>query len=125
MILQEKYKELIQILEDYLKNKISGDDFDNFLWDIIDFFSNEKNNKSISRENFEKIFWFAVWNCLHLTSEPAEEPWVRQTFEEILAYLKKEKKLPPDKFSFRPLDNKPVKKFKLLSSFFKKLFEHK
>ena len=94
---------LISNIERYLNNDISLKDVREFAWDIIEYFSKATKTELPEHQDFEKEFWYAIWEIQHLGDESHEESGLtKRTLSEALDYLKKYKKIPDNYIGMRP-----------------------
>jgi len=94
---------LIELLTQYARGEISFEPLQHFSWAMIDYFNkhNEEDLPPIS--DFEKEFWYAIWEIQYLADEDHEKEGVTQkTLLEALAYLNGTKKIPLNFIGTRP-----------------------
>lgn len=102
MNLIEKKNELIKLISKYLNNQATLGELQEFAWEIIEYFSNKKNELP-ARQDFEKEFWYTIWQIQHLADEAHEKKGItKQVFVDALDYLKKNKKIPATYIGLRP-----------------------
>jgi hypothetical protein len=92
---------LIKTLENFLEGKISNEELLQFVWGIIDYFTNTPKENLPKTESSENVFWFAIWQIQHLAGESIESK-NSMRLAEVLKYLREEKILPPNMFGCRP-----------------------
>ena len=103
MDLSEKYHELISLLSQFLIGDIPADTLQAFVWEAIDYFSSADKRDLPPKEDFEKVFWYVVWEVQHLLSEDhLEDGSAQRELEEALEYLKGEQSLPEEFIGRRP-----------------------
>jgi len=71
MNLKEEKKHLIDLLKNYLNGNIKLEVLKDFTWEIIEYFS-DKNKEFPSWNNYENVFWYAIWQIQHLAEENEE-----------------------------------------------------
>jgi len=99
----QKKSELIKLLTEYSRGEISSEGLQHFSWDMIDYFSKHKKNGLPPISDFEKEFWYAIWEIQHLSDEGHEKDGVTQkTLLDALAYLNGTKKIPSNFIGTRP-----------------------
>ncbi len=103
MNLVEKKNELIDLLSKYLKNQATLENLQEFSWEIIEYFSKGKKNELPGFQNFEKEFWYTIWQIQHLADEEHEKDGItKKVLLESLDYLEKKKKIPDSFVGIRP-----------------------
>jgi len=103
MNLFEKKAELIKFISKYLENKSSVENLQKFSWEIIDYFSKTKKDELPPYEDFEREFWYTIWQIQHLVDEEHEKEGVtKKNLLDALDYLKKRKKMPENFIGLRP-----------------------
>ena len=106
MIYDEPYKkkeELTSALEKFLDGNLSCGYMQEFTWDIIDHFSSSDKRKLPKEENFERVFWYAIWQVQHLATEDhISDGSAKVELKETLAYLRGELNLPDEYIGRRP-----------------------
>ena len=103
MNLSEKYQELIVLLTQFISGTVAADVLQTFAWEIIDFFSTTDKSDLPPEEEFEKVFWYVVWEVQHLATEDhLEDGSALQGLEEALAFLKGDRSLPEEYIGRRP-----------------------
>jgi hypothetical protein len=80
MNLVEKKKELIELISKYLENKATLKDLQEFSWEIIDYFNARKKNELSPYQDFEKEFWYTIWQIQHLADEEHEKEGITKEF---------------------------------------------
>ena len=101
-ILQKKHT-LINNIENYLNGKCSLNILREFSWDIIEYFSKTKKEKLPEYQEFEKEFWYVIWQIQHIADEFHENDNVtKKILIESLDYLKKTKHIPEKYIGTRP-----------------------
>ncbi|MCF6355739.1 MAG: hypothetical protein L3J26_11670 [Candidatus Polarisedimenticolaceae bacterium] len=103
MNLPEKYQELIMLLTKFLSGALAADVLQKFVWEVIDFFSTTEKRDLPPLEEFEKVFWYVIWEIQHLATEDhLEDGSARQVLEEALTFLKGDRDLPEEYIGRRP-----------------------
>lgn len=103
MNLTEKKAALISLISEYLKKRIPLENLQEFSWEIITYFNKNDKSHLPPDENFEKEFWYTIWQIQHLADEEHESKEVTQkTLIEALEYLKGIKKIPKNFIGLRP-----------------------
>lgn len=103
MNLSEKYQELIMLLTQFLNGTLASDVLQKFVWEVIDFFSTTEKRDLPPVEEFEKVFWYVVWEVQHLATEDhLEDGSAQQVLEGALTFLKGERSLPEEYIGRRP-----------------------
>ncbi len=103
MNLSEKYQELIILLTPFLNGTLAADDLQKFVWEIIDYFSSTEKKDLPPIEEFEKVFWYAVWEVQHLATEDhLEDGSAQQELKDALTFLKGERSFPKEYIGRRP-----------------------
>jgi hypothetical protein len=88
MNFNKKKSQLINLIELFLKGKISTTDLQNYAWNTIDDFSPEKWKKSVVANQDENIFWFTIWQIQHLADEDhLKDGTLRRELKLTLNYL--------------------------------------
>jgi len=81
---------LISNIENYLNSEISLEGLREFAWSIIEHFSKTTKTELPDYQDFEKAFWYAIWEIQHLGDENHDESGItKKTLVEALDYLKK------------------------------------
>lgn len=94
---------LINLISLYLKGESSLDELNTFAWKVINYFSDKAKNDLPPIEDFEREFWYAIWQIQHLADSSHEnEGLTKKEFERVLEFLKNEKKLPEQYYGSRP-----------------------
>ena len=94
---------LISNIEKYLKDEISLENIREFAWNIIEYFSKTKKTELPEYQDFEKEFWYAIWEIQHLGDENHEESGItKKTLSEALDYLNKNREIPDEYIGRRP-----------------------
>jgi hypothetical protein len=101
MDLHQKLFELINLIQDYQRGAIRVGSLNELAWDLIDFFESAKDDDLPERCEFEREFWYAIWQIQHLAGEGDEELFKRE-LDKTLGYLKKEKMIPTECEGRRP-----------------------
>jgi len=74
-----------------------------FSWEIIEYFSKKEITELPPFQDFEKEFWYAIWQIQHLADEEHEkEGLTRKIFIDALDYLQKKKRIPEVYIGMRP-----------------------
>ena len=103
MNLSEKKDELIQLISGYLGNEVSLEQLQKFSWEIVGYFSKRKKNELPPHQDFEKEFWYTLWQVQHLADEQHEKEGItKKVLMDALDYLQKKKRLPQDFIGKRP-----------------------
>ena len=103
MNLSEKYHELIVLLTKFLSGALGADVLQEFIWEVIDYFSVTEKKDLPPEEEFERVFWYVVWDVQHLATEDHLEDGVAQReLREALAFLRGELNLPEEYVGRRP-----------------------
>lgn len=98
--LLEKKNELIYLILKYLNNEKTLQNLQEFAWETIEFFN--KSELSPCQE-FEKEFWYAIWQIQHLSDEEHEKDGVTQkALSDALDYLENKKSIPENFIGRRP-----------------------
>jgi hypothetical protein len=99
----EKYQELTTLLAQFLKGTLSADVLRTFVWEVINFFSSTKKRNLPPVEEFEKVFWYVVWEVQHLATEDhLADGSALSVLEDALTFLKREQNLPEEYIGRRP-----------------------
>ena|SRR3990167_4779801 len=94
---------LINQIENYLNNKCSLESVRAFAWDIIAYFSNTNKEQLPEHQDFEKEFWYTIWEIQHLGDQDHENDGLtKKILSEALQYLNKQKKIPESFIGLRP-----------------------
>lgn len=103
MELKNKKNQLIDMLSLYLRGKKSLDEVNSFAWEVINHFSTQDKKKLPPVEDFEKEFWYAIWQIQFIADSTHENEGVtKREFERILGFMKKERELPSQFYGSRP-----------------------
>jgi hypothetical protein len=103
MNLTAKKNELMTLISKYLKNQADLESLLQFSWEIIDYFSKGKKSELPCYQNFEKEFWYAIWQIQHLADEEHEKVGITdKILLEALEFLEKKKKIPDAFTGTRP-----------------------
>lgn len=103
MDLKAKFKELQLLLNRFEKNEASIDELQSFAWNVIDYFTDTPSIELPDEEEFEKPFWYAIWQVQHLCDEEhIKDGTAKRELSEALAYLKKDKEMPVKCVGRRP-----------------------
>ena len=102
MNINNKTKELIELITKYLSKNATLEELNTFAWDIIDYFSSNKN-KLPPHSDKENEFWYTIWLIQHLTDQEHEKDGTTEkALKDALDYLKKNKKMPSNFKGSRP-----------------------
>jgi len=100
MDLVMKKAELIKLIETYLNQRCSLLALQNFVWEVIDYY---KNNKHIDYEKEDEVFWYAIWQIQHIADDGHEKHGMAtRELTSILSYLTGNKKMPSGCSGIRP-----------------------
>lgn len=103
MNLTKKKHELIVLLTQFLDGDLAAYRLQKFAWEVIDYFSATEKQGLPPVAEFEKVFWYVVWEVQHLVTEDhLEDGAAKQELEEALAFLKGERNLPEEYIGRRP-----------------------
>ncbi|HHK60956.1 MAG TPA: hypothetical protein ENJ73_04420 [Desulfobacterales bacterium] len=103
MNLSKKYQELIVLLTQFLNGTLDADVLQKFVWEIIDYFSSAEKRDLPPVEEFEKVFWYVVWEVQHLATEDhLDDGTAQRELKEALAFLKGERSFPEEYIGRRP-----------------------
>ncbi|MGI8543976.1 MAG: hypothetical protein ACR2MD_10960 [Aridibacter sp.] len=92
MNLSIKHSKLIHLLSQYLDNQIGYEPLNDFAWEIIDYFTENKVSNSSLNQDSENAFWYAIWQIQHLADkEHSDEGLTKREFSDILSYLNGDK----------------------------------
>jgi hypothetical protein len=103
MNLSTKRIELIKIIFKYLDNKCDLETLQDFSWEIIEYFNRTNKLELPPYQEFEKEFWYTIWQIQHLAdNEHESEGFTKKILAEALEYLQKKKKIPDNFVGIRP-----------------------
>ncbi|VAW82585.1 hypothetical protein MNBD_GAMMA13-286 [hydrothermal vent metagenome] len=103
MNLSKKYQELIMLLTQFINGTLDADVLQKFVWEVIDYFSSTEQIDLPPVEEFEKVFWYVVWEVQHLaTDDHLEDGVAQRELKDALAFLKGEQNLPEECIGRRP-----------------------
>lgn len=103
MNLSEKYQELMTLLTQFLSDALDADVLQEFVWEVIDYFSTTEKRDLPPVEEFEKVFWYVVWQVQHLVTEDhLDDGTARKELEKALAFMKGEQCFPEEYIGRRP-----------------------
>ncbi len=103
MDLKVKSEELQVLLTDFIKGEASNDELQSFAWDVIDHFTNSSSDRLPAEEEFEKSFWYAIWQVQHLCDDDhVNDGTTKREILTTLAYMKGEKEIPESCVGQRP-----------------------
>lgn len=103
MDFQQKKIELIKLIKNYLLKKASLKELQNFAAEIIDYFTDTPNNQLPSHQNFEKEFWYTIWQIQHIADvEHEKENVTTKELFKALEYLSGKTSMPTDCIGKRP-----------------------
>ncbi len=101
-IIEEKQK-LSRLLKQYLNNEIDHCVINNYVWDIIEYFTDTPAKELPKVTLDEKSFWYAIWEVQHLAdSEHIECNSIQEDLKEALAILNNVKPMPTEYIGKRP-----------------------
>ncbi len=107
MNLSKRRDELSMLISSFLAGKSSYQELQDFVWDVIDFFSEKPPDQLPPMEDFENVFWYAIWQVQHLCSEDhVDDKNTYRELKETLDYLNQTKSLPKNFFGKRPVSPK-------------------
>lgn len=70
---------------------------------MIEYFSRTKKTELPIEQDFEKEFWYAIWEIQHLADESHEaDGVVKRTLVDVLDYLTQKKNIPKNYEGRRP-----------------------
>ena len=102
MDLVKKKSELINLIMKCLERKDSFIKLQMFSWEMIDYFTKNKD-KLPPYQDFEKEFWYAIWQMQHLADEEHDKDGLaRKMLLDALDYLNDKKKMPESFTGMRP-----------------------
>lgn len=100
---EEKKRELIDLITGYLAKNVTTQELLEFVWSVIDFFTFTSKKSLPKDQQNEKEFWYAIWEIQHLADTGHELDGVTEkTLKDALDYLKGIKKMPNDFIGKRP-----------------------
>lgn len=103
MDLKVKFEELLLLITGFIVGQISNKQLKSFAWEVIDYFTDTPSNELPVEEEFEKYFWYAIWQIQHLCDDPHQNNGTtKRELLEALAYMKGEKKMPDYCIGLRP-----------------------
>ncbi len=103
MKLSDKKTELINLILMCLDNKCTLESLQEFAWEIIDYFNTTKKTALPPYQDFEKEFWYTIWQIQHLADQEHEKEGITiKILIGALEYLQKKKKIPDSFVSRRP-----------------------
>jgi len=103
MELKEKFQELLLLLTGFVSGQKSGDELQSFAWEVIEYFTDTPLNELPAEEEFEKVFWYAIWNIQHLCDDSHQDNGTaKRELSEVLAYMRGEKEIPDCCIGRRP-----------------------
>ncbi len=95
MDLQEKFQELLLLLTGFVSDQKSGEELQSFAWEMIEYFTDTPSNELPAEEEFEKVFWHAIWKIQHLCDDfHQDEGITKRELSKVLAYMKGEAEIP-------------------------------
>jgi len=104
MNLKSKQQELIDFIQAFLEDKIELNKLNDFAWDVIELFTVTSKDSLPLPEDFEKSFWYAIWQIQHLSVEShMKKDRIKKDLRKILFYLIHYKKLPKNLIGNRPI----------------------
>ena len=107
MNLRKKKDELSNLISSFLTDEANIQELQDFAWTIIDYFSEKPPEQLPPLEDFENVFWHAIWQVQHLCSEDhVKDGSANRGLKETLNYLNFHKPLPKDFFGKRPVSPK-------------------
>ena len=103
MDLKAKFQEMLQLLVGYIAGRVSCAELQSFAWEVIDYFTDTARGELPAEEEFERAFWYAIWQTQHLCDDEHEDEGVtRRELENALAYMKGEAEMPEECVGRRP-----------------------
>ncbi|MEP3244232.1 MAG: hypothetical protein ABJN40_20145 [Sneathiella sp.] len=100
---QEKLNELIDLLSGFIAGTYSADVLQDFVWEVIDFYSSTPKELLPPVLSDEKVFWCAVWQIQHLATEDhISDGSATASLTDALMYLRGEEEMPKEFFGARP-----------------------
>lgn len=103
MNLEEKRQEFVALLSDFLNDAVSVDVLQEFVWDVINYFSTTPKRDLPPSAEFEKTFWYVIWQVQHLATEDhLSDGSAFPELKEALEYLQGGKDLPDEYVGRRP-----------------------
>lgn len=101
--LKAKSEELLILLTGFVAGQISCGELQRYAWEVIDFFTDTPSDELPAEEAFEKEFWYTIWQIQHLCDDLHQgDGTAKRELSEALAYMKGEKKMPPEYVGRRP-----------------------
>ena len=86
--LKVKFRELLYMIEGYVAGSFSCEEMQLFAWEIIRFFTDNPPENLPAEENFERFFWYSIWQVQHLCdSEHENEGASKRELKQALAYM--------------------------------------
>ena len=102
MKIEEKKKELLNLIDSYFKSEITVDALFEYSWRTINFFANNREILAPYQEN-ERTFWYAIWQLQHLGDKEHEKNGtLARALSEIVSYLNNQQELPQNYEGKRP-----------------------
>jgi hypothetical protein len=101
MNLECKLNELTRLIQQFLDGSESLERLNDFVWDVIDYFSDSRSEELPPVFTSEREFWYAVWRVQHLVGEA--DDLLKEELPTILSYLRKEIQLPKECEGRRPV----------------------
>ncbi len=99
----KKKIELINLIKAYLNKDLNIDVLNNFAWEMIDYFSTTQKEELPPLEEFEKEFWYAIWQIQHLSDHEHEIDGItKKELKNALDFLLHKKKILPCYSGRRP-----------------------
>ncbi len=103
MKIEKEKLELKKLIKNYIQNKASLDDLNQFAWNKIDYFATNKDVLPPYEENDEGEFWYAIWQIQHLVGEDHQKDEIlKNELNNILDFFNKKKPLPKSNYGKRP-----------------------
>ena len=69
MNLDELYEQLVVLLQQFLDEEQSPELLNEFAWRIIDYFTETPEEELPPVADYERQFWYAVWQIQHLCDQ--------------------------------------------------------
>jgi hypothetical protein len=104
MNVESKTSELAQLIRRYLDGSESLDRLNDFVWDVIDFFTDGERDELPPVSASEKEFWYTIWRIQHLVGEPDDS--IKSELPTLLSYLTEDAQLPTECEGRRPVPSK-------------------
>ncbi len=99
----QKKRALEELITDFLKDESTFPALRDFSFETIDAFITDPNLPP--HEDFENVFWAAIWTAQHLADEEhVSEGVTAASMKPLLEYLQGKATPPPDLQGLRPLD---------------------